>query len=286
MSSLDEIRDAIEVKTSSRPVGPPQQIGGGCINEAFRLGDFFVKTNAPDQVDSFEAEALALEVLHQNNTVRVPHPICTGTSSTKAFLVLDYLPLRRQTSRSQATLGHQLALLHRSTSDRFGWSHDNFIGATHQPNKWTASWIDFLREQRLGPMLRLAEDCGSRIHRADTLLDNLDHFFETMPAPSLLHGDLWGGNAGALEDGTPVIFDPASHYGDREADLAMTHLFGGFSPAFYAAYEETWPLPPGHELRRDLYNLYHILNHAVLFGGSYGQQAQGMIDDLSARLGV
>ena len=284
MTDLDEIRGAIARETGQKPEGTPRTIGGGCINETFRLDNYFVKTNAPDRLEMFEVERLGLETLHKTDTVRVPQPVCSGTTPGQAFLVLEFLPLGGSRPSYQARLGQQLAELHRTTAKHFGWEQDNFIGATGQPNTPTDSWVDFLREQRLGHMLRLAGDCGFSFHGAGTLLDHLDRFFEEPPPPSLLHGDLWRGNAGALEDGDPVIFDPAVYFGDREADLAMTRLFGGFAPSFYQAYQEAWPLSPGHEVRVDLYNLYHILNHAVLFGGSYARQAQTMIEALLRHL--
>lgn len=259
-------------------------MGGGCINDAWQLGDFFVKINSPSLVEMFTTERLGLLEILDADAIKAPQPICHGTTSTLSYLVLEYLPMTGGTQRSQEQLGRQLATLHRTTRLSYGWDRDNFIGSTHQSNDPKESWTDFLRGERLEPLLRLAEGCGYRFHRTGPLLDNLDRFFEEEPAASLLHGDLWGGNASALEDETPVVFDPAVYFGDRESDLAMTHLFGGFGDAFYAAYDEVWPLPPGHLERIPLYNLYHILNHAVLFGGSYARQAQGMIDELGATL--
>jgi fructosamine-3-kinase len=284
MSAEQAVRDAIEAATGTRPEQPPHPVGGGCINETFRLGDFFVKLNTLASAPMFEAERLALDAIQRSGTVRVPRPVCAGTTATHAFLVLEHLPLTSGSHRSQETLGRQLADLHRVTQPNFGWERDNFIGTTSQPNPATARWIDFLRDHRLGHMIRLAGKHGFPLRGGDTLLDRLDRFFTTgEPIPSMLHGDLWGGNAAALPDETPVVFDPATYFGDREADLAMTRLFGGFSPSFHAAYEEAWPLAPGHENRCDLYNLYHLLNHAVLFGGGYQRQAQAMIDSLLAR---
>jgi len=232
----------------------------------------------------FDTERLGLEAIAATHTVRVPAPVCCAATSSHAFLVLEHLPLTGGGSSTQQELGRVLAALHRVTRDTFGWDADNFIGATPQPNAPTDDWITFLREHRLGHMLELAGHCGHRFRNTVRLLDHLDIFFNGYdPSPSLLHGDLWGGNAAALPDGTPVVFDPAVYFGDREADLAMTTLFGGFSGGFYDAYQETWPLDPGHHQRRTLYNLYHILNHAVLFGGSYAHQAQSMIDDLVDR---
>ena len=280
MTDLDVIRETITRETGQEPIGPPRSIGGGCINEAFRLGEYFIKTNTPARIDMFEMELLGLNALRDIGTVKVPRPICSGVAHDRSFLVLEFLVLSGSSSQAQELLGRQLAELHRTTTDHFGWSRDNYIGTTSQPNTPSDSWVDFLRESRLGHMVRLAGECGFSFRGADTLLDNLDCFFGEPPLPSLLHGDLWGGNAAVLTDGVPVVFDPAVYYGDREADLAMTQLFGGFNSSFYRAYQEAWPLPPGHELRTDLYNLYHILNHSILFGGSYARQAQSMIDTL------
>lgn len=279
---LSAIRDAIEKASGTRPEDPPETVGGGCINEAVRLGEFFVKMNAPDRLPMFESEALGLAELERTGEIRVPRPLCAGTGRTGAFLVLEHLPLSGRTDSGQESLGRQLAALHRHLRDTPGWEQDNFIGATAQPNRSHRDWVVFYREERLGHMLRLASERGFTFRKADLLLERLDGFFDSNPPPaSLLHGDLWGGNASQLPDGTPVVFDPAVYYGDRETDLAMTSLFGGFGPSFYAAYREAWPLPAGHERRRDLYNLYHILNHAVLFGAGYANQAQSMINALA-----
>jgi protein-ribulosamine 3-kinase len=264
---------------------------GGDISESFRLGDgtrsFFVKSQAASRLDLFEAEAAGLAELAAANAVRVPRVICLGVAAGRAYLVLEHLAL--QSRGDAASLGRQLAQQHRVSAERFGGARDNWIGATPQPNAWSDDWIDFWRERRLGFQLRLAAQngYGGALQRdGETLMARLDGFFgDTCPAPSLLHGDLWGGNHGFLADGEPVIFDPAVYYGDRECDLAMSELFGGFAPAFHAAYREAWPLDPGYATRRTLYNLYHILNHANMFGGGYAAQAQRMIAQLLAELG-
>ena len=280
MIDLDIICETITRETGKKPVGAPRKIAGGCINEAFRLGEYFIKSNTSAGAGMFEMELVGLTTLHDTATVKVPRPICSGIARDRSFLVLELLSLEESNSAAQELLGRQLADLHRTTSTHFGWHSDNYIGTTTQPNTLSSSWVDFLRESRLGHMLRLAGNLGFSFRGADALLDNLDCFFEEPPSPSLLHGDLWGGNAGALTNGVPVIFDPAVYYGDREADLAMTQLFGGFNSSFYQAYQEAWPLPRGHERRMALYNLYHVLNHSILFGGSYARQAQSMIDSL------
>lgn len=270
-------------------------IAGGDINQAFRVSGgarpWFVKTNHAERLPMFEAEAAALHALIATNSVRVPWPLCSGTAAGQAFLVLEYLDLRG--SGDAAQLGEQLARLHRAPQARpdgaqFGWVHDNWIGSTPQPNGWRHDWVAFWREQRLGHQLKLAAQngYGGVLQRdGEALMARLDDFFsDYRPAPSLLHGDLWGGNHGYLADRTPVIFDPAIYVGDRECDLAMSELFGGFAPAFYAAYREAWPLDPGYAARKTLYNLYHILNHANLFGGGYVAQAQRMLSQLLAQL--
>ncbi len=178
--------------------------------------------------------------------------------------------------------------MHRCDAAQFGWQRDNTIGATPQPNAWHADWVAFFRDRRLGFQLAMAGDNGAParlLDRGRRLLGELDAFFTTYrPTPSLLHGDLWGGNWGADSSGAPVIFDPAVYFGDREADIAMTRLFGGFDRQFYGAYAAEWPLDAGHGSRETLYNLYHILNHYNLFGGSYAAQAGDMIERLLAEL--
>jgi fructosamine-3-kinase len=217
--------------------------------------------------------------------IRVPRPVVHGVAGDRAFLVLEWLPLSGQ--GSSAELGRRLAKLHLATWQSFGWWRDNTIGATPQPNPAEQDWLVFFRQHRLGYQLRLAERNGASaklLSQAERLLAELHSFFPGyLPAPSLLHGDLWSGNYG-FADGEPVLFDPAVYYGDREADLAMTELFGGFPPDFYAAYRESWPLDPGYAIRKTLYNLYHILNHFNLFGGGYAVQAQGMVERLLAEL--
>ena len=269
-----------------RDVAP---VGGGCINEAYRLegvdsSRYFLKLNKARHLPMFVAEAEGLSAIAATNTIRVPQPVAHGTANSHSFLVLEYLELGNRSNA--ALLGKQLAALHRCTSSRFGLMQDNFIGTTPQPNGWKDSWIDFWREQRLGFQLRLAEGngYGGQLQTlGNRLLDTLPAFFAGYtPQPSLLHGDLWSGNHAFLADGTPAIFDPAVYYGDRECDLAMTELFGGYSADFYAAYRAAYPLDSGYAVRRDLYNLYHILNHANLFGGGYARQAEQMMQKLLA----
>jgi protein-ribulosamine 3-kinase len=267
------------------------EVGGGCINRGFRVSGggqrYFVKLNRSGRRDMLDAEAEGLRAIERTGTVRVPRPVCTGEDEQDCWLVLEYLELGRGTGAAMEELGGCLANLHRATADRFGWYRDNTIGATAQHNRWSASWSEFWRTQRLGFQLELAARNGHRgemQRHGRMLLDRLDALLAHAPAPSLLHGDLWGGNAAATVDGEPVLFDPACYYGDREADLAMTELFGGFPPGFYAAYRDAWPLAAGYDVRRDLYNLYHVLNHLNLFGAGYRAQAEGMIERLLAEV--
>ena len=277
----------------SRATGSPfsaaraEPTGGGSINRAFRLEGggrrFFLKLNSAARLGMFEAELAGLMELKATKAVRVPAPICCGSDALHSWIVLEHLELGNGTY-GLAALGAQLALMHRRTAANFGWNRDNTIGSTPQHNEWRSDWIVFLREQRIGFQLQLAQrnGYGGRLQSSgETLLAGLDAFFAGYrPQASLLHGDLWGGNAAVLADGEPAIFDPAVYYGDREADLAMTELFGGFPQAFYRGYCDAWPLDPGYRVRKQLYNLYHLLNHLNLFGSPYLAPAQAAIDGL------
>jgi protein-ribulosamine 3-kinase len=279
-------------RATGRPckISQTSPVGGGCINRGFHLQgggrDFFVKLNAASALSMFEAEAAGLEEIAITGTVRVPRPVCAGRDDTQAWLVLEYLPLSGGEPRAMAVLGERLAAMHRITQPRFGWTRDNTIGSTPQINRQESEWTEFWRLHRLGYQLDLAGRNGYRgalQHKGEQLLDRLAQSFRGYrPAASLLHGDLWAGNAAVSAAGEPVIFDPAVYYGDREADLAMTQLFGAFPTEFYHSYQATWPLDPGYRERRDLYNLYHVLNHLNLFGGGYLRQAQEMMDKLLA----
>ncbi len=271
--------------------GKPQVIGGGCINQAVVLGQgeqrVFVKLNRADLLGMFEAEAAGLSEMAVTKSIRVPEPLCTGLAGGQAFIAMEYIALGDPRGDA-VTAGRQLAAMHRATRPRFGWDRDNTIGSTPQPNTECDDWMTFWSEQRLGFQLELAarNGYGGRLQqRGACLREDLTALIDHAPVASLLHGDLWGGNIGYGADGQPVIFDPACYYGDREADLAMTELFGGFGGQFRAAYEEAWPLPPGYSVRKQLYNLYHILNHLNLFGGGYLSQAERMIDQLLAEVG-
>jgi len=272
-----------------------QPIGGGSINRSYRFSardgsTYFLKTNDALAADMFEAERAGLLELEQANAVRVPRVLATGVAGDMAYLLMEYFDLLRPTRAAGANLGVLLAAQHRCTNSRFGWTRDNTIGSTKQLNAWDDDWIGFLREKRLGYQLDLAVANGFEVDGRRSILDRgkmlllrlPDFFVDYEPAPSLLHGDLWGGNWGAIGGDEPVIFDPAVYYGDREADIAMTRLFGGFGPGFYDAYNDAWPLDAGFERRCALYNLYHVLNHLNLFGGGYLTQVSDILDRLIA----
>jgi protein-ribulosamine 3-kinase len=285
------LTQALGCEVATRPV---RSVHGGCISESYRWeckrGPMFVKVGSGADAEAFAAEAEGLAELVQARAVRVPQVLARGRTDSNAFLALEWIDLHpADAAKVQERLGEQLAFQHRVSASSFGWHRDNTIGSTPQRNATHADWVSFFREQRLAFQLRLArertrdarlEDRGAR------LLELMGAFFGSYrPIPSLLHGDLWSGNCAADDSRAPVIFDPAVYYGDREADIAMTRLFGGFSNAFYTAYHASWPLDQAAGTRRALYNLYHVLNHFNLFGGGYLAQAMAMIDRLLAELG-
>jgi len=272
---------------------PAERLQGGSISECYRwesgAGSLFVKVAGAERLAALEAEALGLEELRAANAVRIPGVLGHGANAEQAYLVLEWIELHPSSAVAEERLGEQLACQHLARAPQFGWQRDNTIGATPQHNDPMDDWASFFRERRLRCQLELAQangHAGRLQERGARLLARMDGLFTARrPVPSLLHGDLWGGNWGVDSQHAPVIFDPAVYFGDREADIAMTHLFGGFGPSFHAAYEATWPLEPGAEIRTVLYNLYHVLNHLNLFGGSYARQAEQMIDRLLAELG-
>ncbi|MEG4275805.1 MULTISPECIES: fructosamine kinase family protein [unclassified Microcoleus] len=275
-----------------------RSVSGGCINQGYYIssssGTYFVKINQASQISMFEAEALGLQQVGKTQTIRVPEPICWGTEGNWAYIVLEWLDLGgRGGDRAWEEMGRKLAEMHKYTPPLlrggeepnsgllrgvFGWDINNTIGSTIQINNWTANWAEFWAEHRIGYQLKLARRRGGHFPQGERLLEMIPELLAGYePQPSLVHGDLWGGNAGVTSAGEPVIFDPAAYFGDREVDLAMTELFGGFPAEFYRGYNHVLPLDSGYEERKTLYNLYHILNHFNLFGGSYESQANQMI---------
>ena len=258
-------------------------VGGGCIHDARLLeleggGRLFLKSNASAPDDLFPAEAEGLRALAGVDAIRVPGKPVAGRVGDACFLVMEAIPTGRPKAGFFEDFGRRFATLHRRSAERhggrFGFPHDNYLGATPQPNGWSADWVELFRVRRLGHQLELARRRGRSDGELDRLgerlMGRLGDWLDLPAEPScLLHGDLWSGNFLADAEGGPVLVDPAAYYGHREADLAMTELFGGFAPSFYDAYEEIWPLPPGSPERREIYKLYHLLNHLNLFGRGY-----------------
>jgi protein-ribulosamine 3-kinase len=267
---------------SARPVG------GGCIHAAWRLegaaGPVFLKTNVASAAWLLEAEADGLAGLREAGCLRVPGVLGHGIAEDTAWLALEWLELRPATRASERLLGEALARQHLASGERFGWRQDNAIGATPQPNDMSDDWAHFFQARRIGFQLELGRRRGlprQLLARGERLLAAIpDLLADRQPAPSLLHGDLWSGNRAADARGAPVVFDPAVHYGDPECDLAMARLFGGFDREFFAAYNTVMPPAPGRARRERLYQLYHVLNHANLFGGGYAGQAERLLDSL------
>ena len=265
-------------------------VGGGCIHSAWRLdgpdGPVFLKTNRTASGWLLEAEADGLAALRDAACLRVPGVLGLGAGSGMAWLALEWLELRPPTPATERALGEGLARQHLVAGRRFGWHRDNAIGATLQPNAQADDWGAFFAERRIGFQLELGARQGlprRLLARGASLRARVPALLAgRRPAPALLHGDLWGGNRAADDQGKPVVFDPAVHYGDPECDLAMTRLFGSFEREFYAAYDAVIPPAPGRARRERLYQLYHVLNHANLFGGGYVGQAERLIDGLLA----
>ena len=265
----------------------PRAVGGGDISAAWHLnteaGGVFIKTGPLSPYEMFSAEADGLNEIAAANALRVPAVLAMGQATDTAVIVLEWLSLERTDRNTERMLGERLAAMHRRTAGRFGWFRDNTIGLTPQRNTETDDWAGFFAEHRLGFQLKCAAEkgyTGELQEKGARLLERLPALFEQYrPVPSLLHGDLWGGNW-ASSGGEPVIFDPAVYYGDRETDLAMTRLFGGFGRAFYAAYENAWPLEAGNRERQHLYQLYHVLNHLNLFGSGYLGRSLSLMSEL------
>ncbi|MCU7800773.1 MAG: fructosamine kinase family protein [gamma proteobacterium symbiont of Lucinoma myriamae] len=288
MTYWQHISDHIS-QTINKPFQIRQKkgIGGGSINSAYQVTgndgqQYFIKLNSASLEFMFQVEFDSLNELLQVDMIQIPRPVCFGTAESKSYLVLEYIAMK--SSGDQQQLGYALAQMHKISASQYGWYQNNIIGSTPQRNNKHSDWLTFWREERLLPQVNMLYDKGYKKQLqtlSDKLLNNLDTLLANHnPAASLLHGDLWAGNYAFDDQGRPVIFDPALYYGDREADLAMTELFGGFSQNFYQAYNEAWPLDNNYNQRKTLYNLYHILNHANLFGSSYLNQAISMMQKL------
>ncbi len=290
MSGMNQnLREAVEkslgnVLDKETKIAGTRAVGGGCINSTLEIttpsgSRYFLKVNPKAPKGFFERETEGLLAIRDTKTIRAPEPLAVGNLSadnlsSTSFLIMEYIDAASPRPDFSETFGRQLAALHRCVSNRFGFGSDNFIGALPQRNDWGESWTDFFGRLRLGVQLEMLERRGyatSELRgKFEKLLGKMERLIGTHALlPSLLHGDLWSGNVMADESGAPVLIDPAVYYGDREADLALTELFGRFDAPFYAAYAEAFPLEPGYDERRDIYNLYHLLNHLNLFGLSY-----------------
>lgn len=284
----DSVRATLREAGDPGPIQAVQHVGGGSINHAARIetpaGRYFLKWHDAPPPRFFACEAEGLARLRASGAVSVPAVVGHGQvdGSRTAYLVIAWVPAGDRSGSAAETLGRQLAELHRARQGRYGLDRDNYIGRLPQPNAESDSWLDFYRTQRLGAQRDQARAQGllpaGRAERLERLMARLDEWIdEAQCQPSLLHGDLWGGNWMVSADGQPVLIDPAVYAGDREADLAMTALFGGFPPAFYAAYEEVFPTAPGAADRQPLYQLYYLLCHLNLFGESYGGSVDAIL---------
>ena len=287
LSSISkEISDATNEKFvasfSSSGSGGGGGASVGTIKDENTNQEYFVKmASAGSGYEMLNAEYLGIKEMYDSNTIRVPQPICRGSTDFNSFVVFEKLSMGGTSNPTEA--GLKLAKMHKtySKNGQYGWKIPNTIGATAQPNTWTEAWPEFWDKYRLGHMLSLAKRDGATFSNERELREKVKKILELHVncKPSLVHGDLWSGNQAYTNDGDCVIFDPATYYGDREVDIAMTKLFGMQSTKFYQAYEEEYPFtdPEHFEIRTTIYNLYHVLNHYVLFGGGYLSSAHSMI---------
>jgi len=260
-----------------------ERIHGGDINDAWKIelndaSRFFMKTNSIRRSNMFDKEAEGLEAMRSTGTIGIPKVICSGedTETGVYYLVLEYLEKAKPVNNYWEQFGHELALMHKSsvkniTGGKYGFASDNYIGFTVQKNSFKESWIEFFRDNRLLSQIEMADEYFAAGERKlfDKLLNSLDKFIPESEFPSLLHGDLWSGNSMCGPDGKAWLMDPACYVGNFEAELAMTQLFGNLPAEFYNAYDEVNHIPVDYSERRNLYNLYHLLNHLNMFGEGY-----------------
>ncbi|XP_062156590.1 protein-ribulosamine 3-kinase, chloroplastic isoform X2 [Alnus glutinosa] len=286
--SEDPVREWILSEGKATQITKISSIGGGCINLANRYdtdaGSFFVKTNRSIGPSMFEAEALGLGAMYETRTIRVPKPFKVGPLPRGgSYIIMEFIEFGYSRG-NQSVLGRKLAEMHKAGKSEkgFGFNVNNTIGSTPQINSWSLDWIQFYGEHRLGYQLKLALDqYGDRTiyEKGQRLVKSMGPLFENVEIePCLLHGDLWSGNISSDNNGEPVILDPACYYGHNEAEFGMSWC-AGFGGSFYNAYFEVIPKQPGFEKRRDLYMLYHYLNHYNLFGSGYRSSAMSIIDD-------
>ncbi|NNC24196.1 phosphotransferase [Salinisphaera sp. USBA-960] len=292
MRDWPAIRAALEHQTgASLTDAHVQPVGGGDVSDSFcvdaKRRRLFVKREPASNADRLHAEAAGLDELRQAAQIRVPEVLAVGATEASAYLALEYVDLCLPDEDGPARLGDALAEMHDIVSPTYGWRRDNYIGMNPQSNHVTGDWVEFFRENRLRVMVdALAMEFPTLAARSDRLLTSLrglvcDH----QPEAALVHGDLWAGNVGFDYRGTPVLFDPAVYYGDRETDLALAELFGGFSPLFFEAYWRAWPMPSDYRrVRRPLYQLYHLLNHVRHFGAGFVDRSRVVVDGLLAEI--
>ena len=283
----DALRDTLEERLDVT-IESVASVRGGCIANASRLetdaAPFFLKYGDDEVARTFAGEAAGLEALRAADsplTVPPVHDTAPATDDRPGFLVMEWINPGREGRRFWEQFGEGLAALHRHAADAYGFEVDNFIGRLPQSNDWTDDWPTFFREQRLAPQVEMARERNrwrdAWTEPLKTLYRRLPDLLPAAPTPSVLHGDLWKGNYMVTAVGDPALIDPATYYGHREADLAMTELFGGYNDRFYDAYRSAWSLAPGYETRRDVYNLYHLINHLNLFGGGYAGQVEQVL---------
>jgi fructosamine-3-kinase len=262
-----------------------RNLAGGHTHQAFEITGgqrrFFVKINQHHNLPMFVAEAEGLNHLRIAGLLKTPSVVCLGKVGSHSFLVLEYLNLPPGDHQSWFVFGQQLAQQHRQhTQNMYGWQSDNYIGATVQINRWHKHWNFFFAEQRIGYLLQLLEEKGFKLAKIDGVITTVKQLLAGHnPVSSMLHGDLWQGNVGFYNQ-NPVVFDPALYYGDRETDLAMSELFNRFPNPFYDGYQATWPLETQYQYRKPVYQLYHLLNHALLFGGHYVESAKALLKNM------
>lgn len=264
-----------------------KSLGGGCINHASKVntnrGTFFVKWNTQGPEDMFLREAECLEALDSSGTSLVIPKVYVKTArqhAEPAYLITDFFhPPTGSTSQQDEVLGRGIAELHQYQHTQYGFDHDNYCGATLQNNSWNSDWVDFFGRQRIWHLVMFIDQKGqwssAEIKVYEQLLKKLPSLIGHQPAAALNHGDLWSGNYTYTAKG-PGLIDPASYFADREFDLALMAMFGGYSERVWEAYREAYPLPSEWKQRQGLYMLYHYLNHYYLFGGGYGQQAMSI----------
>ncbi len=283
-----DVAEAVAVHLGS-PIRRVSSVGGGCIAHATRLdtddGTFFLKYGGGEVARTFPAEAAGLRALRAaDSPLVIPAVVAAEEEAGErpGFLLMEWIETGAEGEGFWEAFGRGLAAMHRHTAEQFGFVQDNFIGRLPQRNAWAATWPAFFRHHRLGPQVQMARDRGrwqAAWNRAlESLYRRLDDLLPVQPLSSILHGDLWSGNYLVTATGQAALIDPATYYGHREADLAMSELFGGFPARFYQAYREAWPLAPGYDTRRAIYNLYHLINHLNHFGGGYAGSVASILE--------